>query len=633
MALAPTSRRSWRRLTRILIFISFALVCLYYFLQSEDDQLTTWADGELETLTPTRPTIRKPKTPIIRHNWTELWEAKSDGKLVVPIDEKGNAISRIGFAQHPLLDLIEDAENKWKATLQRQSKTLEEAVREYERRYSRPPPKGFDDWYRFATERGVILIDEFDRINADIAPFLALAPKQVRERLADAANHFDTYHIHIEDGFADVAAAKNHEEQFKARDMVELISDFAEFLPNMDVHASLHDMGPNIFGDDFRAEIEQLLNKRDYMTTKKLTTFESKARNQRHNVTKACFDDAPAVLLEQEGILSPPPPNDTFEFIYSHPKTFNFCQNPSILSQNGIFSVRHARDSHVLPLFVQCKLQQGGDIQYPSLVQWQDPPAPEKLIPWRERPNNKLFWRGRMTGAHYNKQYGWRHTHRFRLHELAWNETFAEEEVPVLVDGDAKTQKGLKRKSFKRKELNDALLDVGLVGDVFQCDEKDGTCDEIRRSVTTLEPIYGAGKLAKYALDVDGNGWSGRYQSLLAAGSVVLKATVFPEWISDWLVPYYHFVPIQHDYSDLYSTMVFFAGYPTTSSDGKTTLTGGHEDLAESIAQHALDAGRSLWRWEDMQAYMFRLLLEYARAMNVNRDAMAYKPKVTGEGR
>lgn len=45
-----------------------------------------------------------------------------------------------------------------------------------------------------------------------------------------------------------------------------------------------------------------------------------------------------------------------------------------------------------------------------------------------------------------------------------------------------------------------------------------------------------------WAMPLDGNGWSGRYQSLLASGSVVLKATVFPEWISDWLIPYYHFI-------------------------------------------------------------------------------------------
>ncbi|KAG8984502.1 F-actin-capping protein subunit alpha, partial [Tulasnella sp. 427] len=152
----------------------------------------------------------------------------------------------------------------------------------------------------------------------------------------------------------------------------------------------------------------------------------------------------------------------------------------------------------------------------------------------------------------------------------------------------------------------------------------------------TLDPLFGGGNLAKYSLDVDGNGWSGRYQGLLASGSVVLKATVFPEWISDWLIPYYHYVPIQHDYSDLYPTMAFLEGYPETSADGKkkktttTKLVGGHEEIAERIAQHAWDAGQTLWRWEDMQAYMFRLLLEYARAMSPDREAMTFKPKEEG---
>lgn len=61
---------------------------------------------------------------------------------------------------------------------------------------------------------------------------------------------------------ASVAAAKNDVELFRAQDLVELFQDFAEFLPDMVVHASIHDMGPNIFGDDFRADVERLLNEK-----------------------------------------------------------------------------------------------------------------------------------------------------------------------------------------------------------------------------------------------------------------------------------------------------------------------------------------------------------------------------------
>jgi hypothetical protein len=34
----------------------------------------------------------------------------------------------------------------------------------------------------------------------------------------------------------------------------------------------------------------------------------------------------------------------------------------------------------------------------------------------------------------------------------------------------------------------------------------------------------------RYALDVDGNGWSSRFHRLLSSGSPVLKFTMFPEW-------------------------------------------------------------------------------------------------------
>jgi hypothetical protein len=47
---------------------------------------------------------------------------------------------------HPVLELMKSAEEKWQKKLDRASRTLEEAVKEYRRRYKRAPPQGFDDW-------------------------------------------------------------------------------------------------------------------------------------------------------------------------------------------------------------------------------------------------------------------------------------------------------------------------------------------------------------------------------------------------------------------------------------------------------------------------------------------------------
>lgn len=52
--------------------------------------------------------------------------------------------------------------------------------------------------------------------------------------------------------------------------------------------------------------------------------------------------------------------------------------------------------------------------------------------------------------------------------------------------------------------------------------------------------------------------------------------------------------------------MSFFTGPP----DGRGGSSGGEDELARQIAEQARKFGEEHWRWEDMQGYMFRLLLE-----------------------
>ena len=47
---------------------------------------------------------------------------------------------------HPITHLIAEAEQEWENMLRRQSQSLEQAVREYKRRYKMNPPAGFDSW-------------------------------------------------------------------------------------------------------------------------------------------------------------------------------------------------------------------------------------------------------------------------------------------------------------------------------------------------------------------------------------------------------------------------------------------------------------------------------------------------------
>ncbi|KAG2114117.1 hypothetical protein DEU56DRAFT_841997 [Suillus clintonianus] len=86
---------------------------------------------------------------------------------------------------------------------------------------------------------------------------------------------------------------------------------------------------------------------------------------------------------------------------------------------------------------------------------------------------------------------------------------------------------------------------------------------------------------------------------------------------ASFLSPWVHYIPIQIDYSDLYDALVFFRD----DLSGR----GAHEDLAKKIAGRGREWSKGFWSKEDMVAYLFRLFLEYARAMSEDRDELNFK--------
>lgn len=83
---------------------------------------------------------------------------------------------------HPIPRLMADAEDKFRALLGKQSRTLSAAVKEYKRRYGRKPPRGFDEWWKFAKENNVKMIDEYDGLVEDLAPFWEISGEELRRR-------------------------------------------------------------------------------------------------------------------------------------------------------------------------------------------------------------------------------------------------------------------------------------------------------------------------------------------------------------------------------------------------------------------------------------------------------------------
>ncbi|KAJ6485430.1 glycosyl transferase family 90-domain-containing protein [Mycena vitilis] len=107
------------------------------------------------------------------------------------------------------------------------------------------------------------------------------------------------------------------------------------------------------------------------------------------------------------------------------------------------------------------------------------------------------------------------------------------------------------------------------------------------------EDVYGY----KYAMDVDGTTFSGRFLGLLRSGSLVFKSTIFEEYFNDWVRPFEHFIPILPDLSDLLE---------------KIEWANANPDEAHVIQQRGLEVARRVLTDDQNDCYFFHVLIEWA---------------------
>jgi hypothetical protein len=194
----------------------------------------------------------------------------------------------------------------------------------------------------------------------------------------------------------------------------------------------------------------------------------------------------------------------------------DFCVSPYLLDTHGAFAHNSVKPSRIVPLFVHCKDAQDSSLLLPALPGWQAFDR-DRVIGWERRISSKLFWRGHSTGAHFSRNSDWKRSvrssrlrgidtsiefvrvqHRIRLYLLAQAE---DGEVELLLQ-DRPGGK-LRRETYSQPMVNEAYLDVGLVGPPIQCEEADGTCDAMEKEISWLQPVGGShGADYKFQLDV-----------------------------------------------------------------------------------------------------------------------------------
>lgn len=135
---------------------------------------------------------------------------------------------------HPILPLLTKAKSEWSSLITGQSTTFDRFSKTYKSRYGRLPPPGFDKWFAFATQgRNHTLVDEYDGLMDDLAPYRSLTPAELRRRTAELAQVPGISIVSIRNGVAQVHSKSG--KWAPALAFEQMLAAFVRDLPDMDI--------------------------------------------------------------------------------------------------------------------------------------------------------------------------------------------------------------------------------------------------------------------------------------------------------------------------------------------------------------------------------------------------------------
>ncbi|KAI9892987.1 MAG: hypothetical protein M1814_000871 [Vezdaea aestivalis] len=563
--------------------------------------------------------------------------------------------SKSPTSPHPITTLIRDAKSSHEAWLSQagSSASLRDAVNNYKNRYGRLPPPGFDKWYEFAVSRGSVVIDDFDGVDADLMPFWSVSPKDLRFRTWQVtANSFnDVFPISIRDGKTDLGPNRLPTHRWMLEGFADLIGSFVEWIPDMDLA-----INPN---DECRVSVDWESRQSMLSSAKQTKSLDRPADTRwspsrgsqwlspdEEESTDSSFVEA-SFLPSYHSFLArtcPPSskarqdydwntrdvcvscaaPHSYGPFMANWTLAADPCHQPDLAYLHGFFISPSAYKgtSALLPIFSQSKVQGYGDIVYPSPWNYMGKVKYEPTEEHKDEPlaNKKpaLFWRGATSEGMAIKG-GWQGMVRQRLVFMS-NTTHTNSQTSLLVsdvDGSSSIISNI--------PISSAALpstDIGVVSKIERC--RDVACDDEASDLGFKEGVdFQAHWGFKYLMDLDGAGFSGRFIPFLKSRSVPFKSALFREWYDSRITAWLHFVPQDVRLHGLYSTLVYFAGMEGTVG-GKKVKMEARDKEAALIAEEGREWAHKALRREDMEIYMFRLLLEWGRLTDDKRDSLGF---------
>ena len=539
------------------------------------------------------------------------------------------SLKNSGFSsrKHPVVTLYEEAADKYQRLISSQSATLDQAIAKYKRKFNRSPPKGFDLWFQAAKKEELTIIDDYDIITKSTDPYWNVPPAVLRHNI----ERVNTDRQWIKD----VTIIKGRPDYTPPG---EVPFAFFETLPGqLEPYTSVlsHIETLHLLTNDFaHHDLPRVIQ--PYNTPALTATAEDRGFKWESNfsVEKQPGDVFHWINLQDQFTwdilkLACPPGSpiwaaDPSPFQPKVPRILTdigvaeskeLCLHPRYRFQHGIWSPNdHKLTFEPVPILSGAKTSLHSDILIPSVYygwSYDD----QEITNWRDKIN-ALYWAGSTTGAHLFEPLDWHSVpaHRHRFVEFV-NDLFEGDSAPdnysrpiTLLDQPVK-----RRGSWQTRETTiSEQIEAGLYNVRFTADPQcldQPTCSRQRAYFHIGGYEYSPEHLKhRFLFDIDGNGLSGRFYRLLRSNATVFKVTLFQEWHDDFLIPWYHYVPVSVGMEELPELMRFFA------------QTEEGSDIAEKIAINALHFEATALGTKNSGAGWARMLLELHRLLGDGRD-------------
>lgn len=549
---------------------------------------------------------------------------------------------------HPIANLITEANRRWEQYEHSRSTDFIQTVTKYRETHGRHPPPGFKEWYMFARKNGVHNVDDFQQISNDLRPFWAIPPAEIRQMAA---------RLQTSEGIAGVRL-RDHKvvsktEGWRVETLAKSVGRIAEYLPDMDIAMNTMDQ-PRIMAthDDIQKYLKVEESTRNTtgdaqdQFTSGMDSFYDEDAPVNEELDPAWYSVAGTPYMESAKEACPPESparneNLTVEdadrlyksnfggFVSNFTGSSDLCTvGPVLGDKHGfLFSASSNKITRkLIPVFSECKVSVNNDILFPANMYFL---KDERYVydkkhdyEWEDKTDSML-WRG-VTSGGVQVEDSWHRLHRQRFVITANATEMDNTTVPILTKNNEDEYQ--LDPEFHPSEFASSHFDVGFT-EAWGCIPADCPFYKDVWTYKDQKPFSEQFK-SKYLVDIDGHSFSGRWRAFHQSKSLGIKATIFREWHDSRLFAWRHFIPMDNRFTDLYTLMTYFIGlHPPTSED--SLVNNGpyiprHDFEAEVIATQSREWAQNALRDEDLDIYLYLLLLEYGRVIDDNRDTIGY---------